>query len=84
MDSSEAVCVEIIRASTQNCGKGEAIGFGWRPEQMGEEEECMGELAGAGVGADEGVVKDNGLSGSGLAEEQTGGEEVVVRGVGVD
>ena len=52
---------------------------------MGEERECMGELASSGVRADEKVVEDNGLLGLclGLVEEKVGGEVVIVRGVGV-
>ena len=58
---------------------------------MGEERECMGELASSGVRADERVVEDNGLLGLGLGlgldlglvEEKVGGEVVIVRGVGV-
>lgn len=51
---------------------------------MGVEREREGELMISGVRADERVVEDNGLSGSGFAEEGAGGEEVVVSGVGVD
>ena len=83
MDRFEAIRVEVIGASTENCGKGEAIGSSCRAEQVGEERECVGELAGSSLRADEGVVKDNGLLGLGLVEERAGGEEVIVSGVGV-
>ena len=52
---------------------------------MGEERECMGELASSGMRAYERVVEDNGLLGLSLClvEEKVGREVVIVRGAGV-